>query len=483
MYREKMEKIDQFAKYRRLPMTLQKRMKSYYQYLYARQKGNDEQELLDDLPHNLRTDICLYINKEIVEKVPFFKDCDRNCLKAIITQLKPIVSSPGEYIIQEGDLGKEMYFISGGSVEIIVKGKTVAILKDGSFFGEGALLLSEKRNASVRALTYVDLYVLTKEVLDEVQEEFPGFKEMIHKTTLARIASNKNTATNDQNGTKKAQENSEDKRQLSILEHLKAQESLKEAMEERNKEGGREEEEGDTIASTKKLVSTGLDAMQSSIKDLTGSTLVNTLFQTKNIQNVVNIFRNSISGEDQQENPALSPTTPPPPEPILPDKTIVMEEGKEESPVVESKEEGKKESEGVSIMKRLKSKAFVQKLKTFATLQQTIQEENENEEEEHKKEEEKLKKEREEKEEKLKKEKAEKPNEKEEKIEERKEKVKEEKVKERKEKVEGEKVKEEKEKVKEEKVKEEKVKEEKVKEEKVESVSQKIRAFNNLQAN
>ena len=33
------------------------------------------------------------------------------------------------------------------------------------------------------------------------------------------------------------------------------------------------------------------------------------------------------------------------------------------------------------------------------------------------------------------------------------------------------------------KVKEEKVKEEKVKEEKVESVSQKIRAFNNLQAN
>lgn len=62
----------------------------------------------------------------------------------------------------------------------------MAVLKEGNFFGESALLFQEKRNASVRALTYMDLYVLTKEVLDEIQEQFEDFKEMIQKTALKR---------------------------------------------------------------------------------------------------------------------------------------------------------------------------------------------------------------------------------------------------------------------------------------------------------
>lgn len=52
-------------------------------------------------------------------KVEFFKNCSTNLLSSIVTQLKPIVSVPGEYIIRAGDIGKEMFFICGGACEVI----------------------------------------------------------------------------------------------------------------------------------------------------------------------------------------------------------------------------------------------------------------------------------------------------------------------------------------------------------------------------
>jgi CRP-like cAMP-binding protein len=71
----------------------------------------------------------------------------------------------GEVIIREGDAGREMYVIQRGSVEVLrsIGGRTVvfATLERGGFFGEdGALLESEPRNATVRAIGDVDLLVI-----------------------------------------------------------------------------------------------------------------------------------------------------------------------------------------------------------------------------------------------------------------------------------------------------------------------------------
>jgi CRP-like cAMP-binding protein len=69
----------------------------------------------------------------------------------------------GEYIIQAGEVGLEMYFILDGSVDVISSlGEYLASLSAGQPFGEIALLPEKPtvRNASVIATCLVSLAVL-----------------------------------------------------------------------------------------------------------------------------------------------------------------------------------------------------------------------------------------------------------------------------------------------------------------------------------
>ncbi len=54
----------------------------------------------------------------------------------------------GDFIVTAGDVGTEMYFISQGEVEVVVDGRVVGTLGEGSFFGEIALLFESKRTGN-----------------------------------------------------------------------------------------------------------------------------------------------------------------------------------------------------------------------------------------------------------------------------------------------------------------------------------------------
>ena len=48
------------------------------------------------------------------------------------------VFSPREIVIQQGEIGDEMYFIAHGEVEVIAGGHRVAYLGEGAMIGRGA---------------------------------------------------------------------------------------------------------------------------------------------------------------------------------------------------------------------------------------------------------------------------------------------------------------------------------------------------------
>lgn len=68
--------------------------------------------------------------------VPFFADSDPNFVSEVVTKLEFEVFQPGDFIIREGTIGRKMYFIQEGIVDIVAKnGQLITSLRDGAYFG------------------------------------------------------------------------------------------------------------------------------------------------------------------------------------------------------------------------------------------------------------------------------------------------------------------------------------------------------------
>jgi NADH dehydrogenase len=88
----------------------------------------------------------------------------------------------GQVIIREGDIGRSMYLIQSGSVEVLSHGpdgeKQLAVLSAGSHFGEIAVLQNVRRTATVRALEPVTLLRISQEQTRELSATFKPFAEL-----------------------------------------------------------------------------------------------------------------------------------------------------------------------------------------------------------------------------------------------------------------------------------------------------------------
>lgn len=187
-FRRRVEGVNAYMLSKDIPRKLQRRIKEYFDHLWARGGGQDDNAVLRDLPSHLRSDVSVYVNGEIVPKVPFFAHCTPGFIKAIVAHLKPHMFAPGDWIMREGDAGAEMFFISRGSVIISSStGEVLSVLTEGDFFGEICLLIDTQRTASARAATYCDLFSLDKKSLSSVLEHFAHEKPILQELAETRI--------------------------------------------------------------------------------------------------------------------------------------------------------------------------------------------------------------------------------------------------------------------------------------------------------
>jgi glucose-6-phosphate 1-dehydrogenase len=131
------------------------------------------------------------LTDDVLKKVAIFKDGDPLFLSQVILALRPEVAGAGELLIRKGDMGKEMYVVVRGAVEVLDDaGQVVATLKDGACFGEMALLIHTPRTASVRAKTGCDLLALDQGAFSRILHDHPQFADSV--LTIARERYNLN---------------------------------------------------------------------------------------------------------------------------------------------------------------------------------------------------------------------------------------------------------------------------------------------------
>ena len=150
-YQEKIDRLSSFLRYRKIPPQVQDRIYDYYSYLWENRMGYDESRVLADLPPSLQEELSLVLRRELIEQVPFLQGASDKLIRDLCLKLKPLVFTPGDYIVVAGEVGNEMYFVSHGAVDVIAPdGKTIlTTLKSGSFFGEIALLHDRPRGFRV----------------------------------------------------------------------------------------------------------------------------------------------------------------------------------------------------------------------------------------------------------------------------------------------------------------------------------------------
>lgn len=100
---------------------------------------------------------------ELLRSVSILSVLPDPILEHLARMLVRIEAKKGEVIIQEGDKGDRFYIIESGSVEVTKKGRHIADLSVGDFFGEIALLRNIPRVASITAKSDLVLQALDRE--------------------------------------------------------------------------------------------------------------------------------------------------------------------------------------------------------------------------------------------------------------------------------------------------------------------------------
>ncbi len=102
---------------------------------------------------------------------------------------------PGELIIAKDEIGRELFAVRDGEVEAFepaadgVPERSLAILRRGEVFGEKALIEDRRRSASVRALTPVDVLVVSREDFAALIGQFAVLRDYFDGLMGARYGS------------------------------------------------------------------------------------------------------------------------------------------------------------------------------------------------------------------------------------------------------------------------------------------------------
>jgi len=95
---------------------------------------------------------------------------------------------PGEVIVQRGHVGRELYSVVRGEVEVVADdGAVVATLKERDVFGERALLEDTHRTATVRARSPVDVLVLSRADFQSMVASFPLLDDYFERLLRDRV--------------------------------------------------------------------------------------------------------------------------------------------------------------------------------------------------------------------------------------------------------------------------------------------------------
>ena len=131
------------------------------------------------------------------------KNCNDEIQSNFAERMTKLMSKAGDVICKQGEIGDTMFIIAEGVVNVSIEitgteldgkvaksSQVVAILSDGDYFGEMALLRGESRNATITAKSDVVLYMIDRDTIKEFTTKYPEFAKKLSEALVERNTKN-----------------------------------------------------------------------------------------------------------------------------------------------------------------------------------------------------------------------------------------------------------------------------------------------------
>ena len=94
----------------------------------------------------------------------------------------------GETIVEQGAVGRHLYLIADGRVEVVRDAQPVAELGAGEYFGEMALVDETQRSATVWALADTSLLAVARADFEDLLSLYPALARAVLSVLAERLA-------------------------------------------------------------------------------------------------------------------------------------------------------------------------------------------------------------------------------------------------------------------------------------------------------
>ena len=183
----KVDSVKRYMELRGIGPDLQERVVKWFDYTWKNKQSVDDKETLRLFPEKLRAELSIHIHMETLRKVTILDNCEPGLLVELVTKLRLQVFSPGDYICRKGDIGREMFIVKRGKLQVISEDeqKVFVTLTEGAVFGEISVLnivgnkTGNRRTASVKSLGFSDLFVLSKQDFWSVLKDYSDSTKLL----------------------------------------------------------------------------------------------------------------------------------------------------------------------------------------------------------------------------------------------------------------------------------------------------------------
>ena len=202
-FHERLQYVIAYLKNNQLPQGVAKRVITFYRWQNMNQF--DEKSVLSDLPPSLRKDIFDNLYTDALVGVPIFKDMSNQFITEVCLRMSPISFPQFHSVYGQGELGYDMYFITKGSVAVLLNEmphnpstdelqtmvESCIELGRGSFFGEPAVLGFASRLETIVCTRSCTMMTLNLDHMDELCQLSYEFKTELMVIACERMVRNR----------------------------------------------------------------------------------------------------------------------------------------------------------------------------------------------------------------------------------------------------------------------------------------------------